>query len=1111
MQLFTLGKGSFWGAVRRLPCQPLRITKLILLLLTVLFFQSNANGYSQVVSFSGKNVPLSSVFSSFEKQTGYSFFFNYEVVKNTKPVSLDIYQQPLENALTKLLDGEGLSFYIKNRTVFIVGRKDADMTKDATEGPGLDVKGRVLNERGVPLSGATIQIKGTAKGTATNTDGQFELKGLKEGQILTISYTGYTSQEAAVHSGENLTFTLTPSKSELDKVQVIAYGQTTQRLNVSNITTISADDISKQPVNNPLLALEGRVPGLVIAQSSGLPGAAIAVHIQGQNSINSGNDPFYVIDGVPYQSSLLTNLNTVLGGGNPLSYINPNDIESISILKDADATAIYGSRAANGAILITTKKAKPGAAKVNLNIQQGWGIVTRKLDMLNTPQYLEMRREGLKNDGASPGFYDYDVNGFWDTTRYTDWQKYFIGNTAQYSNFNASVSGGTAQLQYTLSGTYHRETTVFPGQTSNQSGSLHFAANSVSANGKFHTQFTANYMYDYNRLPGVDMTNDALNLPPDAPKLYNPDGSFNWDLDANGNTSFYNTMAMDGAYVYRNKTNNLISNLVLGYKILPQLEIKSSFGYTNMQTNDNQYQTEASIVPDQRSFILRNAAYGTSSALNWLIEPQIEYRGYAGPGKIDALIGSTIQQNSGTASSVSGAGYTSDALLPAVTAAATVTPLYSTASIYKYNALFSRVNYNLYDKYLIDLIVRRDGSSRFGSANRFADFWSAGAGWVFTEERFLKYSQQLLSFGKIKASYGTTGNDQIGDYRYLSLYNPLVLSNPYQSIPASSTSILPNPYLEWEKTNKLNIGLDLAFWKDRILFNINYYRNRSSNELIGYNLPSITGAGGVTENFPATVQNSGWEIQIASNNIKSKNFTWRTTLNLTPSPVNKLIAFPDLATSSVAGLYAIGKPITSSKFFHYIGVDPATGLYLVADSKGNPTTTPDYTKDKTVWLNTAASLYGGIENFFQYKSISLSFLFTLTRQNLNNYSLGRGAPPGSGFSNQTTYVLNRWREPGDKALLQKFDAYYMFSATYGNATASDHMFSKCTYVRLKNLSLSWELPAEWQTKWHLENTRLFMNAQNLLLFTSFKGLDPESGFSSLPPLRVITLGLQVGL
>jgi TonB-linked SusC/RagA family outer membrane protein len=1043
-------------------------------------------------------------------------------------VTCDWKDLPLASALENLFAAQPLSYEIQGNTI-VVSRAERTPAPSASAwalNGNNDIHGRVTDSLGNPLAGASVTVKGSKRGTSTDARGEFELKNVGEGAVLVISYTGYNSREIrlADNSGlqpEGLKITLIHSGSSLDQVQIIAYGTTTPRLSTGDVSMVTAADIEKQPVTNALLALEGRMPGLFITQSTGLPGTGVSVLIQGQNSIANGNDPFYVIDGVPYSSELLSNFGSILGSsginnqsnGNPLSYLTPGDIESISVLKDADATAIYGSRAANGAILITTKKGKSGQTKVDINLQNGWGQVTRKIDLLGTNQYLQMRHEAISNDGLSTQPTDYDINGTWDTTRYTDWQKSLIGGTAQYTNLNATVSGGSANTQYLVGATYNRETTVFPDAFADQKGSFHFNINSVSPNQKFRLQLTGNYLVGNNELPSGDLTGYALTLAPDAPSLYNKDGSLNWMPTSSGTSTWNNPVALLYNH-YSNKANNLVSNMVLSYQLLPGLEIKSSFGYTNLQTNEIVTNPLSAVAPENRPFAYRYSDFGNNNINSWIAEPQATYKLFIGRGKLDALVGTTFQQTSSNGYSLLGLGFNNDQVMADINSAATIIPAGSVASTYRYNALFGRLGYDWEDKYLVNLTLRKDGSSRFGSANQFHDFEAMGLGWVFSKEALIQKNFGIVSFGKLRVSYGTTGNDQIGDYKYLSLYTPTGYQVPYQGVTTLSPNGLSNPYLQWEETKKLDFGLDIGIWKDRVLLSANYFQNRSSNQLLPYSLPLLTGFNQITENFPATVQNTGWELSLKTTNVKTKAFYWTTSINVT-LPQNRLIAFPNLATSSYANSLVVGKPITIVKAFHYLGVSDTTGIYQFG-SKGGPTSNPIYGTDNTVIINTSPSYYGGFQNNFGYKGFELDILFQFVKQRAQNYYFGDipGYFSGPGDAgNQPQTVLNRWQKPGDMKPIQQYNSDFTLYTPFSDAAYySDAAWADASYIRLKNMSLSWQIPVGWSNKMHIKYWKLYALGQNLLTFSHYKGLDPETKSSTtLPPLKVITLGLQVSL
>jgi TonB-dependent SusC/RagA subfamily outer membrane receptor len=453
-------------------------------------------------------------------------FSHFQICENKNEIVVE--KANLEDVLKQCFSGKGLDYSFENKTIVIRKKENSSTSIFSTPVPPVDVHGRVTDSLGNPLAGASITVKGTRNGTRSDANGMFTLKLIEARSTLIISFTGFESKEYKLNGQDGIAISLSRSTSQLDQIQVIAYGTQTQRFSVGNVTTVSGEEIAKQPVTNALLALEGRVPGLLITQTSGISGSAVNVQIQGQNSILNGNDPFYVIDGVPYYSQLIsTGADAILGapqgsnsigngisaGGSPFSYINSSEIESITILKDADATSIYGSRAANGAILITAKKGKAGKTKVELNLQQGSGHITHEVEMLNTRQYLEMRREAFKNDGLAlpsiitdPNNTDYDVNGLWDTTRYTNWQKSLIGRTSSYTNLDASISGGTTNIQYLIGGNYNRQNTVFPGNFDDKKASIHFNLKGNSPERKFYFQFSASYLFDNNQLPSADLT-----------------------------------------------------------------------------------------------------------------------------------------------------------------------------------------------------------------------------------------------------------------------------------------------------------------------------------------------------------------------------------------------------------------------------------------------------------------------------------------------------------------------------------------------------------------------------------------------------------------------------
>lgn len=1104
----------------------LLVMKLTFLLLTAACFNVYAIGVSQTVTISGKDIPLKKVFTEVKKQTGFVFVFNVDLLKESKPVTLSVFDMPLVDFLSVSFLDQPFNYRIVDKTIFLSRKKTSSVPpavskRTPVEALILAITGRLQHANSKePLAGASISVLGSQNAVVSDNNGHFSINA-NIGQTLIISYVGFESKRVVISSPDMGIISLSPDVQSLDETVVIAYGTTTKRLATGNIASIKAEEIEKQPINNPVLALQGRVPGVFIEQATGLPGSGVKVRIQGQNSIGNGNDPLYIVDGVPYTSQLLpsVNLTGLLGNsgsgdrlGNPFSFLNPADIESIEILKDADATAIYGSRAANGAILITTKKGKEGETRISLNLQNGWGKVTRKMDLLSSQQYLQMRHEGQKNDGISPGTGDYDLNGTWDTTRYTDWQKELIGGTSKYTDLQASISGGNHLTQFLIGGGYHRETTVFPGNFSDQRGSAHFSITNTSKNHKFRTVLTGNYLFDNNQLPNIDLTASALKLAPVAPHLYNENGSINWMLNQSGAATFTNPISYT-LNKYKNQTSNLISNLEFGYKITNELSIKASLGYTTLQTDETTTQPLSAIRPQTRPFVQRTAQYGTNKITSYNIEPQVTYNRTFGKGNLDVLIGTTILETNSTSDQLVGTGYNSDFVLPDKQAASVISVTSTINTQYKYNALFARINYNYASKYIINLTARRDGSSRFGAENQFNNFGAAGAAWIFSEENLFKKNKSLLSFGKLRASYGSTGNDQIPDYYYLSFYSPIsIIGTPYQGITAIQPDRLTNSYLQWEETKKLQVGADIGLINDRILLTTTYFHNRSSNQLLPYILPQIVGFDQIQANFPAKVQNSGWEFSLNTENVKTKNITWSTSLNLTV-PHTKLISFRDLETSSYANSLIIGQPINILRLFKSSGVDPQTGLYQFQDAQGKLTSSPIDPVDRIAVVKLDPSFYGGLSNSVTLKNFQIDFLFQFVKQSGNTYEYG-STPQGNfnaGYGNQPAQVFNNWKSPGNIVQFQKSSprSPAVVNAYQNLVYSSNAAFSDASYIRLKNVSLSYILPQVLLQKMRIKNLRLYIQGQNILTITNYVGLDPENkSSSSLPPLRVVTLGLN---
>jgi TonB-linked SusC/RagA family outer membrane protein len=564
---------------------------------------------------------------------------------------------------------------------------------------------------------------------------------------------------------------------------------------------------------------------------------------------------------------------------------------------------------------------------------------------------------------------------------------------------------------------------------------------------------------------------------------------------------------------YYIQNDNLTSNLLLGYEIIEGLSAKASFGFNSF------YNTEYFGNPKSAQNPVFNtqatASFGKNNYLTWIIEPQVEYNKVKARNRFNVLVGATLQRNNNERTLINGSGYINDDLIGSITAAATknVTDGFSE---YKYAALFARLNYRFDNKYLVNLTARRDGSSRFGPGRQFGNFGAVGLGWLFGEEEFIKNLIPALSYGKIRGSYGVTGSDGISDYQYLSRWS--ASNYNYDGVSGYIPQNLFNPVLNWASTKKTEVGLELGFLQDKVLLNATYYRNRSGNQLVTYPLPSITGFASVASNLDALIQNSGLELMLQSDNIKiSDGFSWTSSFNIT-LPQNKLISFPDLETSSYNFTYAVGHSTNTIFGFRYAGVNEETGIFQFYDEEGNLTSNPRLPSsgrfnDFQIIGNLDPKFYGGFLNSFSYKNFQLDIFFDFRKQMGVNY-LRQVYSFTPGFEmNLPAALLDRWQKPGDRTDIQKFSTQYSDVNTASSRFVhSSAVHSDASYIRLRNISLSYSFGDILKSKIKAKNLRVFCNAQNLLTITNYLGNDPETqSLYGMPTLKTIVLGLQLTL
>jgi len=1000
------------------------------------------------------------------------------------------------------------------------------------------VTGNIKNSENAPYPRVTVSEKGKNNFVVSNDKGEFSIR--LTGPNASIRFSAIDAEPLeVVYAGQpHMEVVLKTKTNKLDEIQVIAYGTITQRNTVGSITKVSGSDLQEQAITNPLAGLEGTVPGMTVVQSSGVPGASFTIQVRGQNTVNADlannaflplDQPLFIVDGVPFapQNGNINQFPSVAspgtgasdnfyGGISPFNGLNVADIESIEVLRDASATAIYGSRGGNGVVLITTKKGKAGKAKLNLNLNDGESVIGRTMPMMNTQQYLQMRRQAFANDGLTPNNTPYDPAyapdlTVFDTTKYTDWKKYFFGNTAHNLNLNASLSGGSENSQFRIGTGFNRDTYIIPGDFADNRATFSVNIHHSSENKKFMLDFTSNYGYEKNNSPGDPNILTAYTLEPDYPSLTDKQGNLVWN---------YNGVSLDGtsaqanpsAYLkelYSVQNISLNSNLILSYHILNGLVFRTSFGYSTY--NSKEYAGDPLAAQNPEFAPQATSRFGNNDFMTWLIEPQLEYKTKLKKLDLEVLLGNTLEKNSNSITEVDGIGYGNDDLIQSISGSSSQ---YATDqfSVYKYIAFFGRVNLKFDKRFIVDVTGNHDGSSRFGPDKQFGNFGSVGGGWLFNEEQFVKDNLPFLTYGKLRGSYGTTGNDQAANYQFLPRWAPTTYS--YNGIVGYVPQNLYNPNFTWATTKKLEFGIELGFLKDRILFSSTWYRSRTGDQLISYNLPAQTGFNGVLENENALVQNTGFEIVLQASVIKTDAFTWHSSFNVT-IPQNKLLAFPGLSTSSYSTTYQIGKPVTEIYGFKYAGVNPADGYFQFYGANGKITESPIATQggsfnDFVPISKGYPDFYGGWQNSFKYRNLQLDLFLQYSKQQGQNY-LGQIYLYSPGLEyNQPVQLLNAWKATGQSS------PYQVLSSQQGQTTTSAQYFRESTgaygdasYVRFKTIALSYNLPSNFLKKLSVQNLRVFLTAQNLFTITGYKGNDPETqSFYGVPPLKTVSCGIQ---
>ncbi|WP_221394112.1 TonB-dependent receptor [Dyadobacter sp. NIV53] len=1005
-------------------------------------------------------------------------------------------------------------------------------------GQSIRITGKVtsLEDESV-LAGATVQEKGSTNGTQTDSEGNYTITIPSSGSTLVFSFVGMIAKETAVKNQSVINVQLESDLRSLSEVVVVGFGTKIKRDLTGNIASIKGSEIQNTPVPNFNQALQGRAAGVFVESSSGKVGEGVKVRIRGTGSISASNDPLYVIDGIPVNSAALSGASTSgtspAPAGNPLADINFNDIESFEILKDASAAAIYGSRAANGVVLITTKKGKSGKTNLSANVQYGFNKPTHLRGFLDAKQYVDLIREAAINSDARDGVTSTDPAQYPDSwlefaegrlDRYsggtdwktqqtnTNWEKLAFNDASKTKIVDINASGGTDKTRFYVSLGYNDQDGILFGNDFKRiSGRINLeqditprlklgfnmglsrtVSNRVAADNEFSTPM------------------QIVALSPITP-LRNADG----ELNDRPVTTYYNPLIeLDNK---RNVTTGFrnIGSTFLSYNIAKGLNFRTEFGFDVLNQDEDLFygiKTEVgqSVNGQGSSYFYRTVNYNTNNYFNYNLTKNKHV--------IDFTAGMSFQDYKDDRNSVTGQDFPVDDLKK-IESAGKITAGYSSSSQSSFLSYFGRANYKFDNRYLLSLSGRVDGSSKFGKDSKYGFFPAASAGWVLSEEAFLA-ANNVVSFLKLRGSWGITGNaDGFGDFKQLGLWG----GSKYGGTSGLTPTQLANPDLKWEKSNQVDIGIDFGFFKNRLSGEIDYYVKDTKDLIYNVPVPGTSGFTTQTVNI-GSMQNKGLEFVLNSNNIVGSAFTWNTSFNLSKN-INKLTKL-DGENQLIPGndgrfmnSLIVGESIGVFYGPKYAGVDQANGdaLYYTQNNE----TTNDYNAaGNFVVGNPNPDWIGGITNNIGYKGLELSVLFQGVFGNqVTNGGGGFMTASFDWFDNQTKETLNRWQKPGDITS----EPQLRLSGANGTGASSRYVYD-ASYVRLKNITLSYKLPQAILKKAKLSTVRLYVTAVNLLTFTDYPGWDPEvnadyragnrnqgGDFYSAPQIKSVTFGVNLGL
>ncbi|HUH29042.1 TonB-dependent receptor [Gelidibacter sp.] len=1073
--------------------------RVFLLLITLGLSSAFAN-FSEAqtkMDINVKNVSLEELFKVIQNKSEFLFFYKDDVLKHK--VSLKLKNATVATILDAALKNTDLSYNIDVRQVVIKKDVSAEVIQSASQNQqDRPIKGTVFDDTGVPLLGATVQVKGTNRGVTTDFDGNFEMSVPENATTLVISYLGFVTKEVSIVGVSTVNVTMVSDSMALEEIVVIGYGTERKSLISDAVTSISSSQIEDLPVSTVDGILQGQSSGVQVMQNSGTPGGEMSVRIRGLTSISGSSQPLYIIDGIPVTMGDYGQLSYSGQGSSALSDLNPSEIASISILKDASATAIYGARASNGIVLITTKRGKTQQSVVNVNVYSGMQRAWNKLDMLNSRQWMEYR-----NDLTGTTVFTQEQMD--NITVDTNWQD-VIFRTAPISSYEVSTTGGSDKTKFFISGTLFDQEGILIGTDYRRLNARANIDHQLSDKVTIGTSIGLTYAVT-NRVESDQTLHGPLPNGISTPAIFpvfNEDGSYNQS------GPYANALSIANEAIAVNYSYRTNSNFYLDWKIIDNLKFSTKWGVDFMNFREHSYESTKTVQGAKYNGL----GFETySNVTNIVSNNLLSYNKNFGKHKLDALLGYSFESYERTSSYIRGQDFADDSL-EYLNSAATIVSASSGATESGLRSYFGRLNYNFDDKYIATFTGRFDTSTKFGENNRTGFFPAASLAWRVIEEDFME-KLNTVSDLKFRVSYGLTGNDDISPFLFSELYSTTV----YGGMSGIYPSNIPNPDLKWESTAQFNVGFNLGLFNDRLMLTGDYYNKQTKDLLLSRPLPPTSGFSSITENV-GRVENKGVELTLETRNFVG-DFTWNTQFNIYGNRNKVLELYNGQPIDDIGrggNRIMEGQPIGIFYSYKSLGVDPSTGDIVYADTNFDGVITSE---DRTIVGNPHPDFIYGLTNNFSYKGFDLSIFLQGSQGNdvFNGSRLFLESLQGG--DNQTTAILRRWRQPGDVTDIPRATTDPVKAAQ--NKRVSSRFIEDGSYLRFKNVTLGYSLDAEALRKTFFSSIRVYLSAQNLFTFTNYTGLDPEvnyrgddnsvigTDFFTYPQAQTFTLGINLKL